>query len=148
MAKRASIAILVVALLLAIPLAYSTAQGYTMWWFPSGGFVTVDGVPSGYLHKNWQGTEAIITRTDSKPSQSYLVVFTTSKTSKAVFHCGDWHARHFFVFPIGEVNPPCSPLLGEAELQRADVPLNSTLSVTSGVIEFSTVRGKKVNASW
>ena len=147
-AKGAFVAIVVVVLLSAIPVAYSTAQGYMMWWFPSGGSVKVDGVSSGYLHKNWHGTAAIITRTDLKPSQSYLVVFNTSKTSKAVFHCGDWHARHFLVFPIGDLNAPCSPLLEDAALQRADVPLDSTLSIRPGVIEFSTSRGKRVNASW
>src|SRR5438552_3007223 len=97
-----------------------------MWWFPSSGSVMVDGVSRGYLHKNWQSTAAIITRTDLKPNQSYLVVFDTSKTSKAVFHCRDWHARQFLVFPIGDLNTPCSPLLEDAALQRADVPVSST----------------------
>ena len=58
------------ALLLALPIAYSTANGYMIWWFPSRGSVEVDGITSGYLHKNWRGTAAIITRTDLKPNQS------------------------------------------------------------------------------
>jgi hypothetical protein len=147
-AKIAWIATIVLVLLLAVPIAYSTAHGYTTWWIRSGGSVRVDGVANGYLHKNWSGTAVIITRTDLKPSQSYRVVFSTSKTSKSLIYCGDWQVPRFFVFPIGDVNPPCSGFLDDSELQRADLPQSSTASIRPGLIEFSTERGKYVTASW
>jgi len=147
-AKITLVSIVGLAMLLALLIAYSTASGYMMWWFPSRGSVRINGVTSGYLHKNWWGTAAIITRTDLKPSQSYLVGFDTSETSKSVIHCGDWHAPHFVVFPIGDVNPPCSFFFDDSQLQRADLPIPATLSIRPRVIEFSTMRGEKVTATW
>lgn len=139
----------VLVLLLAIPIAYLTVRGYTAWWFPSSGSVSVDEIKNGYLHTNWQNTAAVITRTDLKPNQSYLVVFDTSKTSKSVTSCGDWHAPHYLIFPIGDVNPPCLGLvLDDLERQQSDLPLSSTLSIQTNRIEFSTIRGKKISASW
>jgi hypothetical protein len=144
-AKIVCVTIAVLGLLIAVAIAYSTAHGYTTWWFRSGGSVRVDGVTNGYLHKNWSGTAVIITRTDSKPSQSYLIVFSGSKS---LISCGDWHAPRFLAFPIGDVNPPCMGFLDDSELQRADLPHSSTASIRLGRIEFSTKRGKKVTVSW
>jgi hypothetical protein len=137
--------LLVLTLLVAAPLTYSTVRGYTEWWFMSGGHVAVDGVRDGYQHTNWSRSAVIITRTDSEIRQSYLVQLSGSKS---LIYCGDWHAPRFPVFPIGDVNPPCMGLDNEGEYQKGDYPLSSTLLSRPGSVEFSTVRGKKVTASW
>jgi hypothetical protein len=137
------------ALLVAVPMSYSTARGLMTWYFPSGGAVMVDGVSNGYLHKSWRGTAAIITRTDSKPNQSYFVGLPTSKNSQSVFHCGAWRAPRFLPIAIGDVNPPClSSLFEDSEPNWADPPISATLSIRPGFVEFSTTQGKKVKASW
>jgi hypothetical protein len=144
-AKSVCVGAVAFALLIAIVLAYSTAKGYTIWWFRANGSVKVNGVSSGYLHKELSGRAWIVTRTDSRPSQSYLV---SLNGSEHMIYCGDWHAPRFPVFPFGDVNPPCVGFLTDSEIQKADLPHSSTLSVKPGVIEFSTMSGKKVTASW
>jgi hypothetical protein len=139
--KVISVTLLVVAFLF----AYSTLHGYTTWWFWRGGSVTVDGVRSGYLHGTWDRSAVIITRTDSNPSQSYRV-WVAGK--KSLIHCGEWHAPRLPVFPIGDVNPPCSFLSNGSNAPTADYPVNSTLTARPGFVEFYTERGKKVTASW
>jgi hypothetical protein len=47
-------------LLLAIPVAYSTARGYTQLRIRSGEDVLVNGVRYGYLHTNWSHSAVII----------------------------------------------------------------------------------------
>jgi hypothetical protein len=132
-------------ILITFALAYSTKNGFTTWWFWSGGSVTVDGVRSGYLHRSWDRAAVIITRTDSKPSQSYLV-WVPGK--KFLIHCGEWHAPRLPAFPIGDVNPPCSVLSNGSNMPTADNPVDSTLIGRPGSVEFYTVQGKKVTASW
>lgn len=105
----------------------------------------VDGVSNGYLHKSWSGRAWIVTRTDSRPSQSYLV---SLYGSKHMHSCGDWHAPRLPVFPFGDVNPPCSGFLTDYEIQKADLPHSSTLSIGPSIIEFYTMGGKKVTVSW
>jgi len=137
--------LLVLALLVAVPLTYSTARGYTEWWLMSGGYVAVDGVRHGYLHRNWSRSAVIITRTDLEARQSYLIQLTRSKSWT---YCGDWHAPRLPAFPIGDVNPPCMGFDNEGEHQGGDYPLSSTFSSRPGFVEFSTVRGKRVTVSW
>ena len=122
--------------------------GYTQWWLWSGGHVTVNGVQGGYLHKNWSHSAVIITRTDSKKSQSYLVRISGEEFSVAMVYCGDWHAPRFPAFPIGDVNPPCMGILDDPDPPDADRPLLSTLTARPGFVEFSTMHGKKVRATW
>ncbi len=126
---------------------YSTARGYTDWWLTANGHVEVDGVSSGYLHEDWSHSSVLITRTDLKPHQSYLVHLSTTKS---LAYCGDWHAPRMPLFPIGDLNPPC---LGfdrddDAKTQRGDFPISSTLLVKDRLVEFSTMQGRKVTASW
>ena len=137
--------LLVLTLLVAAPLTYSTARGYTEWWLMSGGHVAVDGVREGYLHRNWSRSAVIVTRTDLATRQSYLIQLNGSKF---LTYCGDWHAPRLPAFPIGDVNPPCMGFDNEAEHQEGDYPLSSTLSSRPGFVEFSTVRGKRVTVSW
>ena len=90
------------AFLIAAGLTYSTVHGYIVWWLWSSVSVTVDGSRYGYIHTNKQPLAVIITRTDSNPSQSYLVALSGTKW---MIHCGEWHAPRFPAFPIGDVNP-------------------------------------------
>jgi len=143
--KVACVALAVLALLVALPLAYSTAHGYMIWWIRSSGSVRIDGVSNGYLHKDWSGKAWIVTRTDSRPRQSYLV---SLYGSKHVAYCGDWHAPRFPVFPFGDVNQPCLGLFTGSEIRKTDLPNSSTLSIGSSIIEFYTMGGKRVTVSW
>jgi hypothetical protein len=148
LAKRVCVSLLVLAALLAVPVTYSTARGYTEWWLMSGGHVTVDGVRGGYLHTNWSRSAVMITRTDSKRGQSYLVRVSGEDFSQSMIYCGDWHAPRLPAFPIGDVNPPCMGLLDDPDPPGADRPVTSTLTVRPGFVEFMTVQGRKVSATW
>jgi hypothetical protein len=147
-AKGVCLSLLVLAILLAEPVTYSTARGYTQWWLMSGGNVAVDGVRSGYLHKNLLHSAVMITRTDSKRNQSYLVRISGTEFSQSMIYCGDWHAPRIPAFPIGDVNPPCVGFLDGPDPPDADRPLSSSLTARPGFVEFSTVQGKKLRATW
>jgi hypothetical protein len=134
------------ALLIGAGLSYSTTHGYMSWWFwSSRGSVAVDGTRHGYIHINKQHSAVIITRTDSGPNQSYLVELSPRKW---VIHCGEWHAPRFPAFPIGDVNPPCSFFTNGADLPTADNPVEGTLNAGPRSVEFQTMQGRKVSASW
>ena len=125
---------------------YSTTHGYTTWWLQvSSGNVAANGVRCGYLHRNWAHSAVIITRTDLSPAQSYLVGLFDRRW---LIHCGEWHAPHFVAFPIGDVNPPCSIFVNGSEMQKADNPESSTVTVRSDFVEFYTIQGKRITASW
>jgi hypothetical protein len=132
-------------LLIAAGLTYSTSHGYMGWWFCSRGAVAVDGSRHGYMHINKQHSAVIITRTDSNPRQSYLAVLSGRKW---MIHCGGWHAPRLPAFPIGDVNPPCSIFTNAAELPTADNPIVDTLKAEPRWVEFQTVQGRWVSASW
>jgi hypothetical protein len=148
LAKGVCVLLLVLAILLTASVTYSTARGYTQWWLMSGGHVAIDGVRSGYLHTNWSHSAVMITRTDSKRDQSYLVGISGKEFSELMIYCGDWHAPRLPAFPIGEVNPSCMGFFDESDPPDADLPLHSTLKTRPGFVEFSTVQGKKVTATW
>jgi hypothetical protein len=131
--------------LLFLGLWYSTAHGYVTWWFSPSSQVIVDGVQDGFLHINRKHSVVIITRTDLRPSQSYWVELS-SKPS--LIHCGDWQAPRFPAFSIGDVNPACSFFTNGSDLPAADNAVLSTLTARPGFVEFQTVQGKKVTASW
>jgi len=133
------------AVLIAAGLTYSTVNGYMGWWFWSSGSVAVDGTRHGYIHINRQHSAVIITRTDLRPSQSYLVGLSGRKY---LIHCGDWQAPRFPAFPIGDVNAPCSIFSNGSDLPVADNAVFSTLTARPGFVEFHTARGKRVTASW
>jgi hypothetical protein len=144
--KVVGVAVLVFLLLIAVAVAYSTMNGYTRWWVPvATGNVAVNGVRSGYLHRNSRHSAVIITRTDVSPAQSYLVGFSEHPL---LIHCARWHAPRFFAFPIGDVSPPCSGFSDGWNLPEADNPKLSTLKLTAESVEFYTMPGKKVTASW
>jgi hypothetical protein len=107
--------------------------------------VAVNGVRSGYVHRNRDNSAVIITRVDVYPNQSYLIWLGDHKH---LTHCGEWHAPRFPAFPIGDVNPPCSFFSNGSDLQVADDAVLSTLTGRPGFVEFQTERSKKVTASW
>ena len=143
--RLAGLGLFAFVLLFAVSLWYSTTHGYTTWWFSSSGQVAVDGVRSGFLHVNRKHSAVIITRTDLRPSQSYLVGLSGEKS---LTHCGDWQAPRLPAFPIGDVNQPCSFFSNGSDLAVADNAVFSTLTARPGFVEFQTERGKKVTASW
>jgi hypothetical protein len=142
--RFAGLLLFIFAFLLAAALTYSTARGYMTWWLSSDGQVAVDGVRSGYLHRNWKHSAVIITRTDSHPPQSYLV----GLNGKHMIHCGEWHAPRLLAFSIGDVNPPCSIFSNGGDLQNVDNADVSTLTVGRDFVEFHTRKGKKVTVTW
>lgn len=149
LAKGVCVTLFLFALFAAVLLTYSTARGLTQWWLMSGGHVAVDGVRGGYLHTNWSHPSVMITRTDSKRAQSYLVRLPGSATfSEGITYCDDWHAPQLPVFPMGDLNTPCVGFLVDPDAPEADRPLPSTLTARSGFVEFTTVQGKKVTATW
>ena len=87
----------------------------------------------------------IITRTDLRPTQSYLVGLTGRKS---VIHCGDWQATRLPAFPIGDVNPPCSFFTNGLDSPVVDNAVLSTVTARPGFVQFQTEQGKKVTASW
>jgi hypothetical protein len=143
--KAVGLLLFVFALLIAAGLTYSTTHGYMGWWFCSSGSVVIDGSRHGYMHINKQRSAVIITRTDSNPHQSYLV---TLSGRKWMIHCGEWHAPRLPAFPIGDVNPPCSIFSNGADLPTADNPIVDTLKTEPRSMEFQTMQGRKVSASW
>jgi hypothetical protein len=143
--RLAGLGLFTFALLFAVGLWYSTAHGYMTWWFSSSSQVAVDSVRSGFLHVNREHSAVIITRTDLRPSQSYLVGLSGKKS---LTHCGDWQAPRLPAFSIGDVNPPCSFFSNGSDLPVADNAVLSTLTARPGFVEFQTERGKKVTASW
>jgi hypothetical protein len=145
LAKGACVSLFVLAILVAILLTYSTSRGYTQWWLMSGGNVMINGVRGGYLHTNPSHSVVMITRTDLRRHQSYMVQFSGSRF---MIYCGDWHAPRIPAFPIGDVNPPCMGFLDDPDPPDADRPLSSTLTARPGFVEFSTVKGKKVTVTW
>ena len=56
--------------------------------------------------------------------------------------------HHVFSFSLGHVSPPCSVFRDDWNLPEADNPKFSTLKVTAEYVEFYTVQGKRVTASW
>ena len=145
--KASGVLIAALLVFIASPVIYSTARGYTTWWLPTAGSVRVDGLKTGYLHKNWSGSFVIVTRTDTTPRQSYIVAVSDSRH---VTSCGHWHAPpRFLPFPFGDVNTPCMGFFfDDSELKNVDLPHSSTASIRPGMIEFTTNSGKTVTANW
>lgn len=143
--KVAGLLVFAFALLVGADLTYSTIHGYMIWWLWSMGPVAVDGSRQGYIHINREHSAAIITRTDCHPPQSYLVALARKHW---IIHCGKWQAPQFPAFPIGDVNPPCSIFSNGAGLPTADDPIIDTLKVGPRSVEFHTIRGHRVSASW
>jgi hypothetical protein len=90
----------------AVPVTYSTMKGYTAWfWRNPCAQIFVNGrrVP-GYVHQSKH--VIIVTRGDLAKRHSYW--FRLEGQSNTILnYCGSWSAPDFFVFAVGDVNPPC-----------------------------------------
>jgi hypothetical protein len=134
-------------LFLAGSLGYSTARGYTRWYFRVDGQVVVDGrSTTGYLHANTEKTLLMLTRTDDSRPETYLVSLERD-TKTGVLDCGEFHAPRFLPFPVGHLNSPCSFIIGDP-VKFHDAPIAATLTTGRNFIEFSTASGKKVRGQW
>jgi hypothetical protein len=124
-------------------MVYSTAQGRTQWYFRVNGEITVDGhSTSGYLHANLRRTVLLLTRTDGKRAETYLVYLP----GMTMVDCGDWNPPRFFPSMVSDVNPPCSPIANPAT--NLDPPLSGSAITRQRSIELSTASGKHVKAEW
>src|ERR1041385_976041 len=92
--------------LLSLPVIYSTAKGYTVWyWRNPHAQIFVNGHPvSGYVHQAKHGL--IITRGDLPRRRSYLISFLDNGFISLI-DCSPWTAPDSFVFAKGDLNPPC-----------------------------------------
>jgi hypothetical protein len=129
--------------IIAVPMVYSTAKGYATWYFRVNGLVTVDGhKTTGYLHANLKRTVLLLTRTDGKRAETYLVYLP----GMTMVDCGDWNPPRFFPSMVSDVNPPCSPIANPAT--NLDPPLSGSAITRQRSIELSTASGKHVKAEW
>ena len=125
--------------LVVLPGIYSTAKGYTVWFFqiPSP-VLTVDGKQTkGWLHKARDGRVVFFIRNDADRPETYDLVFTNSGNAY-VMSCGTWTAPRLPVFPVGEVNPPC--------FFKGSAGQNSTRGPNS--VAFTAIDGKRLEARW
>lgn len=131
-------------LLGALALLYSTVKGSTTWYFRVDGQVLVDDrETAGYMHANADRTILLVTRTDRKRAETYLVPVVDRA---AIRYCGDWSPVRLMPNPVRVVNPPCSASTDPANI--SDAPISSTLIREGRFVSFSTVSGKKVKAQW
>lgn len=136
--------VLVGILLGALALLYSTLQGHITWYFRVNGRVLVDGrQTSGYMHANTDRTILLITRSDGKRNETYLIPVTDRA---AILDCGNWSPIHFVPTPVKGATPPCSASPDPAN--NPDPPNSSTLVREGRFVSFSTASGKKVKAEW
>lgn len=128
----------------AVGLAYSTVKGYTTWYFRMSGVVTVDGhETSGYLHASADRTILLVTRTDGKKAETYLVPVAGRA---AIWDCGEWTPVRFFPNPVGDLPSRCFAMTNSAKI--SDAPISSTLVREGRFVSFSTASGKNVKAEW
>jgi len=120
-------------------LAYSSANGYTSWFFRvRHPVITVNGIRTeGWLHRSRNGNGIFFTEHSSGRSVTYDLVFTASGNGH-VLNCGTWVAPRWQAIPTGDLSPPCF-FLGYTgqDLTRG---LNS--------VSFSTLDGRRLEAHW
>jgi len=143
--KRVVLAIVLAIVAISTLSVYSTGRRYNTWWFRRMSTVRVNGIENGFMHRRWNNDVVIITRTDTAPHQSYLVVLSGDRF---LIHCGDWSAPSFPIFPINHVNAPCSFFRNGANDPKADNGIVKTLIIQPQSVEFTTVSGKRIKASW
>lgn len=125
--------------LVVLPGIYSTARGYTVWFFRvSNPVITVDGKQTkGWLHKAHNGRVMFFTRNDGDRPETYDLVFTDNGNGY-VLSCGRWIAPRLPVFPVGDVNPPCF-FEGTAGRDLTGGPRS---------VAFTAADGKRFEARW
>jgi hypothetical protein len=123
--------------------AIRMGEGYARWYFRVNGSVTVDGhETSGYLHANLKRTVLLLTRTDGKKTETYLIRLL----DMTMVDCGDWNPPRFFPALIGDINPPCTGFVDHATI--IDPPVDGTVITRQRSIELSTASGRRVKAEW
>jgi hypothetical protein len=93
---------------LAYAMIYSTAKGYTAWFFRiPDAVITVNGTRAkGWLHSASNGRAIFLTRADRAKHETYDLVFGPDGKG-LVLSCGNWVAPRLPLIPVGDVNPPC-----------------------------------------
>ena len=139
------------ALLFAAALAYTTAKGYTHWFFAvQKAQITVDGKRAeGWLHifKGSTGTEMFLTRKGTRKSESYQIWLPTDGKGW-VSDCGDWIAPRFWFFPVNHQEHPCFTIVIEEPGQLTTKPLERRLEAGANFVEFTADDGQRIRASW
>jgi hypothetical protein len=131
----------------AIPVIYSTVKGYTTWfWRNPHAQVFVNGQRvSGYVHASKH--VIIVTRGDLADRHSYW--FRLDGQSKTVSnYCGSWSAPDFFVFAVGDVNPPCFMIRETAYDVEENLQPAVPITISATKIEFYTRAGKLIRAEY
>jgi len=123
----------------AMALAYSTAKGYTSWFFRvRHPVIMVNRVRSeGWLHRTRDGNAIFFTEHSSVRSVTYHLVFIDGGNGY-VLSGGTWVAPRWPTIPIGDLNPPCF-LLGYA---------GQDLTRGSNSVSFTALDGRKLEAHW
>jgi hypothetical protein len=128
---------------LAIVVAYSTMKGTTEWFFRVNGQVTVAGrKTSGYMHANTRRTFLLVTTTDGRKPETYVV----PQISIKMWVCGSWHPIRFLPIPMSPLYSSCNLPADPATV--VDPPLPRTLVCRPRSVEFTTASGRKVKAEW
>jgi hypothetical protein len=137
--RKLVVVFLVLVVVAAISVGYSTLRGYTSWFIvvPNAS-ITLDGEPtSGRVHKTRGGASLYVTV--DVPGTRHTYDLEMSKDGKAhVSGCARWVAPRFPVILTGDLNPPCF----FAEPMRTD----ESASITSNSAKFITKDGRKLEA--
>jgi hypothetical protein len=132
---------------LALPVIYSTVKGYTTWFWRDPHaqlFVNGQRVP-GYVHQSKH--VIIVTRSDLAKRHSYWFGLDGQSTALSNY-CGSWSAPDFFVFVMGDVNPPCF-MIREIAYDIEESPQPGVPIVRHGrMIEFYTNDRKLIRVEY
>lgn len=125
---------------LALPVIYSTAKGYTVWYWrnPNAQIFVDRHRVSGYVHQAKHGL--IITRGDLPRRRSYIISFLDNGAVNLT-DCSPWTAPAFFVFVIRDLNPPC--LTNQTNSETPEGPWGP-VRMHSDVLEFQTTENKVI----
>lgn len=97
------------------------------------------------LHKSPSHSAVIITRTDLSPSQSYLIRLSEKQGGDSLRTMA---RTSFFCFPDRRCEPTVLHFQQRLGFARGRLSESSTLKVTAESVEFYTMQGKKITASW
>lgn len=127
----------------AFAISYSTSKGHLMWFFRVAGSVSVNGhYASGYMHANSLRTFLLVTTTDGRKPETYVVPLISIR----MWDCGNWHPIRFLPTAIGDLHSSC--MLPAEALTIIDPPLPGTLVRGEKSVEFTTASGRRVRAEW
>jgi len=125
---------------LVFPVIYSTAKGYTVWyWRDPHAQIFVDGHRvSGYVHQARDGL--IVTRGDLPHRRSYIISFLDNG-SITLTDCSPWIAPASFVFVIRDLDPPCFTNRTNSETPEGRW---GPVQMHGDVLEFQTTNNKVI----